>query len=453
MLSSRETSFPIELPHAHTGDATVLLAASELRSLSERRFVGNIAYNPVRARFAIKSHMEGHIVSMSDQVLLFEASEPLELLYSVYEFAEECWGFCFFEPGNDILSPWSEDFVARNSPLMQSRRRLMKRCGFIQEFPFSDESLFLADWMAKNQLNYLLVWMKYYEEIPAETQAAFHARGIEIESGHHNFDFWIPAKTYARSHPEFFAMRDGKRMIPDQGADSLLMGEQLCTTNHALRDELTRRMQEYLRDHPELKTISLIPNDGFGWCECEACSKLYDAAITGDFYSVSAHVFKANRIYHNLISDISARLRASGSDVTLTLCAYVNYSAPAPKFRLSQGMTVHFAPYWRCVNHSLSDSACWLNSEYAQDLKAWIAVKDGGEVNIYDYLMGVNLYVSLPLILHESIFEEAAEHARIGVDGYLRAHDTVLNKMAQPPCAQTVLPMRENQSYSFDQMT
>ena len=35
-------------------------------------------------------------------------------------------------------------------------------------------------------------------------------------------------------------------------------------------------MIKYCREHPELTVISLIPTDGYGWCECERCSVLLD---------------------------------------------------------------------------------------------------------------------------------------------------------------------------------
>ena len=137
--------------------------------------------------------------------------------------------------------------------------------------------------MAKNKMNYLLVWMKYYDELSDELKEFARIRGIEIESGHHNFNYWIPGKIYTNAHPDFFAEINGKRINPSTKDDELLLSEQLCTTNPKLRSEIVRRMVEYCDKHPEVKTISLVPNDGFGWCECENCSKFYDKNKKGDF--------------------------------------------------------------------------------------------------------------------------------------------------------------------------
>ena len=273
--------------------------------------------------------------------------------------------------------------------------------------------------MAKNKLNYLLVWMKYYDELPEDLKAMAQARGIVIESGHHNFSYWIPASKYAKTHPEFFAEIDGKRIKPSEGKGDLLLSEQLCTTNPELRSEIVRNMLEYCEKHPEVKVISLVPNDGFGWCECKECSKFYDKSEKGDFYSVSEHVYKANRIYHDLVKEVAARLHEKRPDIQLTFCAYVNYCEPAPGFRLTPGLAVHFAPYWRCINHLVDDPECYYNSNYAKDIMEWEAVKDGGEINIYEYYMGVNFYLSLPMVHFRELFHEMGWYEEHHVDGIL----------------------------------
>lgn len=419
MLLSKNTSFNIDLPEKLTTDKTVLFAASELEALCGKRFGGSSCKQKIKVVFSLSSKLEGYAVSAAEGTIKFEAPGPVELLYSVYDFAEEYLDYCFFEPGRDTIASTASEINIPEGKLIGPSKPLLKRRGFIQEFPFSEESFIIADWMAKNKLNYVMVWMKYYDKTTPEMREAFRVRGIEIESGHHNFSYWIPGEKYGETNPDFFAVIDGKRISPSSSKSELLLSEQLCTTNPELRKEIVRRMIAYTREHPELKTISLIPNDGFGWCECEECSKFYDKSKKGEIYSVSNHVYKADRIYHDMVNDVSAQLHRENSDLMLTFCAYVNYSSPAPGFKLAKNTAVHFAPYWRCVNHEIHDSDCWLNSAYYKDLNAWIAAKDGGEVNIYEYIMGINLYISLPLIFHETIFNEINEYARIGVDGFL----------------------------------
>lgn len=82
-------------------------------------------------------------------------------------------------------------------------------------------------------------------------------------------------------------------------------------------------------------------------------------------------------------------------------------------------MAVHMANYWRCINHRIDDHSCPINSKYARDILNWTSVKRGGEVNIYEYYMGVNFYISLPMIHHIDIFAETQWYHDHHVDGVL----------------------------------
>ncbi|OGV31750.1 MAG: hypothetical protein A2020_05520 [Lentisphaerae bacterium GWF2_45_14] len=395
---------------------TLTLAVSELKKLAAD--CGINSKKIISAEFRHCPEAEGYSARVESKKLIFGYMQEIDALYAVYDFASDYLGYCFWGPGKSVLAPASA-LKIEDGLLFGPRKPLIKRRGFIQEFPFNKDSRILADWMAKNKLNYLLVWMKYYDKMSPQLKQYFNVRGIEIESGHHNFSYWIPGEKYARSNPDFFAMKDGERIKPSPGKSELLLSEQLCTTNPELRREIVKRMAEYRKNNPEVKTLSLIPNDGFGWCECEKCSKFYDKNKKGGFYSVSEHVYKAGRIYHDMVADVASQLSEKSSGTNLTLCAYVNYCAPSPGFKLKENMAVHFAPYWRCINHSVGEKSCYTNSSYLKDLKAWLAAKKGGEVNIYEYYMGVNLYLSLPMVHHEQIFEEAALYHKLGVDGLL----------------------------------
>lgn len=373
----------------------------------------------IQADLIIEKELPSFEIRRKNKKTVIAAPNSLELLYGVYDLAERCGGYSFFEPGRDRFDPGRICDLPEKGIIVPARKVLLKRRGFIQEFPFDSETRSLFDWMVKNKLNYLLTWMKYYDDLSDELKEYAQVRGIVIESGHHNFNYWIPGRKYSKTHPEFFAEINGKRIASSDGKSELLLSEQLCTTNPELRSEIAANMLKYCEQHPEVKVISLIPNDGFGWCECPECSKFYDKSVKGELYNLSEHVYKADRIYHDLLRDINARLRKVRPDITLTFCAYINYSAPSPGFRLEKGMAVHMAPYWRCINHTLDDPDCAINPHYAADIRQWTAAKHGGEVNIYEYYMGVNFYLMLPMIHFREMFHEMKWYSDNGVDGIL----------------------------------
>ena len=397
---------------------TLHLAFNELANFLNKS-IGIVCSNDgdINVSFNLVS-TQGFSVDCENASLHFSAPSEVEILYSVYTFAEEYLGYCFLCPDIDFSNPIDE-LILSDGVVIQTRNPVLENRGLIQEFDFNENSYKIADWMVKNKLNYLLVWMKYYDKMPDEMKEYFRIRGIKIECGHHNFEYFIPAQKYYKTNPEYFAIINGKRDEPHIDQAGYLSGTQLCTTNEGLRRELLKNIIAYCHRNPEIDTISLIPNDGFGWCECDDCKKVMGKPQKGEDYCIASHIDKAQNLYHDLIKYISANLKEVLPHITLTFAAYVNYIEPAENFTLDNQTAVHFATYWRCINHKINSSQCPINSKYAEALRKWVDVKNGGKINIYEYYMGINLYISLPMIHCEDVFDEVAYYKNNGIDGLL----------------------------------
>jgi len=72
----------------------------------------------------------------------------------------------------------------------------------------------------------------------------------------------LPASKYFQDHPEWYSLIQGKRQHK---------GAQLCLTNDAMRQELTRNVLERLRQTPGATMISVSQNDNSNHCQCERC--------------------------------------------------------------------------------------------------------------------------------------------------------------------------------------
>lgn len=396
---------------------TLSLAQSELIRMLNNKFSEGVGAPILNFEFEVGG-VEGYKVIFENETLKFQASTEIEILYSVYHFSERVLGYCYYQPGEDRWE--KEDSVSLSEgELLNVGKALLRRRGFIQEFPVREEDSYIADWMVKHRLNYLLTWMKYYDQMSEKLLNDYQIRGITIESGHHNFEYLVPAESYFKKNSEYFAIINNKRITPHQNEDGYLQGGQVCATNPEMREVMAENLIQYCQKHPDLNVVTLIPNDGFGWCECANCSRFYDKGKKGEFFHLSEHVYLAQDLYHDLYTDVQQRVRKVIPDVTITLAAYVNYLEPGAFMKLLPGMSVHFAPYWRCINHQLFDKNCSINFEYAKSMKKWLDVKKGGEVNLYEYYMGVNLYISLPMVHHQDIFDEVLEFSQRGGDGIL----------------------------------
>ncbi len=389
--------------------ATRVLAGQEFE-----RFGGG------ECRFCIVPELPSFEISRENGVWIFSAPSEVELLYAVYDCAERFLGYDFFEPGTENFFPEKVNLSPGEGVLVSARKPRSRYCGFIQEFPFDQKnSAELFDFMAKNKLNYLLVWMKYYDELSVELKQYAAVRGIFIESGHHNFEYLIPPEKYGAEHPEYFAARAGSSVVKDlPGVSSPT--RQLCTSHPGVRQEIARQLLAYQRKNPELTRIGLNPNDGYGWCECPHCSQYYDdddgrkCRLPSD-----QRYFYAERAYDGFIADVAEQVRRKEPGVTVNFFAYVNYCSPAPGFKLTPGIAVQMANYWRCVQHDIDDPDCPTNRGFLRDILAWEKAKAGGEFMIYEYYMGINFYMSLPLLFWQRMFDEFEFYQRHQVDGVL----------------------------------
>ena len=85
---------------------------------------------------------------------------------------------------------------------------------------------------------------------------------------HHNLVHLFPPEQYAKTHPEFFPLRDGKRYLP---ADSSVHGWQPCCSAAGIVDEAIKNICLFFQQHPEATSYSLGVNDSSGHCQCQAC--------------------------------------------------------------------------------------------------------------------------------------------------------------------------------------
>ncbi len=146
-------------------------------------------------------------------------------------------------------------------------------------------------------------------------------------------------KLFAKSHPEYFALRkDGSRMIGKRAGHSV----QRCYTSpgglQANIDEIAR-FYKYGKDYtafavksmaPDKKYIRWWPNDGFKGCECPGCRKLTDKS------SSSPH----SRLIWNYIIKLAAEIHKRWPDKTLLVPAYSSFRTPPEGIKIPKNVMV-----------------------------------------------------------------------------------------------------------------
>ena len=173
------------------------------------------------------------------------------------------------------------------------------------------------------------------------------------------------ADTYFESHPEYFALHDGRR-VPGQ----------LCLTNdrvcEIVLEEVLAVLEAEHDPEADLQIISLSQADDPEYCECERCGAIDDE---NGSHAGSLITF---------VNRIAAAVREKGyRNVAIDTLAYT-YTRRAPsRVRPENNVIVRLCTFECCFSHALDDPGCPENRRFSEDLKAWSGIC--GRIYIWDY--------------------------------------------------------------------
>ena len=97
--------------------------------------------------------------------------------------------------------------------------------------------------------------------------AELKKRGMKLHGPAHSFNLLLRAEDYMTNHPEWFGLRNGKR-VPQTFA-----GAQFCWSNQEARKKFTDNVEAFARTAPQIHILCLVPFDGGQACECDQCKK------------------------------------------------------------------------------------------------------------------------------------------------------------------------------------
>lgn len=199
--------------------------------------------------------------------------------------------------------------------------------------------------------------------------------------GVHAYHQIVPAKRYFDSHPEWNPLLDGKR-VPTSEARN-----QLCVTAPGLADEFAGNVIGAFEEDPGTPVVSISPNDGSGWCECEACLAL-DRKLCGGRNTrqglAREKPFLGDRVFW-FANEVAERVGHTLPEKKLLVLAYINYAEPPDMIRPKPNVVpflCHYAPadYSRAINDPASEA----NRQFNELLQRWVKISPG--LMIYSYV-------------------------------------------------------------------
>ena len=167
----------------------------------------------------------------------------------------------------------------------------------------------------------------------------------------HTFHRFMPYDVFYEKNPEYYALRNGKR-LPTQ----------LCLTNNAVLEIVKDSVRSFFKSSPISDVISVSQDDNTQYCQCENCSKIDNNECS-----------PAGSLIH-FVNEIAKDF----PDKTISTLAY-QYTRKPPKTKPLENVLITLCSI-ECDRGIPIDEGC---KDFSSDLKGWSILTDN--IRIWDY--------------------------------------------------------------------
>ncbi|MBK7096844.1 MAG: DUF4838 domain-containing protein [Saprospiraceae bacterium] len=171
----------------------------------------------------------------------------------------------------------------------------------------------------------------------------------------HTFSRSIPPDKYFTSHPEYFALINGKRVPYGQ----------LCLTNADVLEIVKKDIGDQISKHPGLQYWSVSQNDNYYHCECDECR-----AINEEEGSPSGLMLR-------FVNEVAKEF----PDRTITTLAYQYTRKPPLKTKPMKNVMVTLCTIE--LNRSKPIESDPASADFVKEIQDW--AKISGNIKIWDY--------------------------------------------------------------------
>ena len=187
---------------------------------------------------------------------------------------------------------------------------------------------------------------------------------------HHNLHRLFPPAQYGQTHPEFYPLRHGRRVIPTGET-----GWQPCFTAPGIVEEAVKNIVAYFDANPQATSYSLGVNDSGGHCEAEPDHPDYPGALN------SIGRVNMSEIYYAWVNQVVEGVLEKHPDKYFGLLAYSHVYDPPTGVKLHP----------RVIPYITDDRMTWADpvlGERGRELtRKWSEAAPGG-LGWYEYLYG-----------------------------------------------------------------
>lgn len=300
--------------------------------------------------------------------IIISGSKGRGLLYGVYAFLENEIGVHWFTPDYTTI-PKLKRYKVHSMDIRSE-------AAFAYRFLYYYDAIHCNEWCAHNLLN------------TSDRTTSNKYGKMECWWGMHTFCKLIPADKYFKTHPEYFSLREGKRI--ENG--------QLCLSNPNVMKALTAALLNVIKTKPGYYVYDVSQNDNQMYCECDLCNALAEK------YGGQSGLMVW---FVNQVADEIAKYYPN---VKIGTFAY-RYTRSTPKnIKVSPNVAIRLCTFDCCFSHDLD--ACERNTDFVKDMDGWCKLTPN--LHIYDYCAGFQQYIA-PLPYYRPMAERLRHFHNIGV--------------------------------------
>jgi hypothetical protein len=275
-------------------------------------------------------------IKVDQRAIVIAGGRPRGTLYGVYEFFERYLGVRFLTFDHTYLP--------------QSASRGSLPC---EEFSYHPPYSYRCSYYAENY-----TYREFSSRLRVNTWTDLDSLGGSTHEHliSHTFYQQVPVEKYGKTHPEYFALVNGVRLVPTGRAAG---GPQLCVSNPAIMDIVTDSVLSQLDADPTLENVSVSQNDNDDYCRCDSC----EAINRREGSPMGAQL--------RFVNAVAERVARKYPRVKVGTLAY-QYTRKPPKHLTPRiNVQVQLASAECCVLHPISDPDCPKNRAFYQDFVAW----------------------------------------------------------------------------------
>ena len=291
-------------------------------------------------------------ITVESARIQISGGRPRGVLYAVYQFLEELVGVRFLTA--------EHTYIPNASALKIPCGSYTYSPPFSFRWSYYRENTEVPEFAAKRKVN----TVTDAENLGGKTQQQLI---------NHSFHALVPYGTYGESHPEYYALVDGKRDTNTHGG-----GPQLCVTNPEVIEVAAASAIQQLTERPEATNISVSQADTAAYCRCETCEALNEAE---DSPMGSQLTF---------VNAVAERIEKTHPYVKVGTLAYWYTRKPPKTIKPRHNIQIQLCSIECCTLHAIDNPKCDQNQAFCQDTNEWGKICD--DIWIWNYNTNFRAY-------------------------------------------------------------